>query len=79
MTVTREEFDAALTNLRELEQVVAQNTADLKVQFERIAQLQLELDRNRLASEERSGKKKSTPLPQAAAADRPHERRSMPR
>ena len=66
MTVTRDEFDAAL---RELKATVDQNTADLKIQFERIAQMQAELDSFRIASERRSRKKKSTPSQPALAAD----------
>jgi hypothetical protein len=79
MAVTREEFDAALTSVRELSETVAQITADLKIQFERIAQMQAELDSLRMASERASRKKKSAPLPPADAADQPDERRSRPR
>jgi hypothetical protein len=68
MTVPREEFDAVV---RELREAVAQHTADLKVQFERIAQMQAELDSNRLALEKRSKRKAATSLPTALAADKP--------
>jgi hypothetical protein len=66
MTVTREEFDAAL---REWKETVDQHTADLKIQFERIAQMQAELDSLRIASQGRSRKRKSTPLQPVLAAD----------
>jgi len=66
MTVMREEFDAAL---RELKETVDQHTADLKTQFERIAQVQAELDSLRMASQRRSRKRKSTPSQPAFAAD----------
>jgi hypothetical protein len=80
MTVTREEFDAALTSVRELTETVAQITADLKIQFERIAQMQAELDSLRIAAERRqSRKKKSAPMSPGVAADQPDERRSRPR
>ncbi len=69
MSVTREQFDAALESLRELQETVERNTADLKIQFERIAQIQAELDANRLATEKRARRKKSAPLPPAIAAD----------
>jgi hypothetical protein len=65
MTISREDFDAAV---RQLEEAVAQNTADLRIQFERIAQMQAELDVLRKASERRS-RKKSTSPPIAVAAD----------
>ena len=67
--------------VRELKDVVAQNTADLKIQFERIAQIQAGLDFLRLASERRSRRKKSAPdeLRPAVVADGPNERRSRPR
>jgi hypothetical protein len=65
MTVLREEFDAVV---RELRDAVAQHTADLKIQFERIAQMQAEFDSHRLT---RSTRKKATPLPTALAADKP--------
>lgn len=79
MTITREEFDAVVTSLGELKDAVAQNATDLKIQFERIAQMQAELDSYRFASEKRPTRKKSSPSPVAAAADRPNERRSHPR
>jgi len=79
MTIRREEFDAALASLRELRDAVAQNAADLKIQFERIAQMQAQLDSDRRSDEKRPPRKKSTPSPTAAAADRPRERRSHPR
>jgi hypothetical protein len=66
MTVPREEFD---TVVRELRDAAEQNAADLKIQFERIAQLQAELDCLRMASERRSSRKKSAPAPLASAAD----------
>jgi hypothetical protein len=72
MTIPREEFD---TVVRELRDAVAQNAADLKIQFERIAQMQAELDSLRMAAERRSRKKKSAQLPPAVAADQPDERR----
>jgi hypothetical protein len=55
MTVPREEFD---TVVRELRDAVAQNRADLKIQCERIAQMQAELDSLRMAAERRSSRKK---------------------
>jgi hypothetical protein len=76
MTIPREEFD---TVVRELRDAVAQNAADLKIQFERIAQMQAELDSLRMASERASRKKKSAQLPPTAAADQPAERCSRPR
>jgi hypothetical protein len=66
MTVPRDEFENVVRDLRN---AVEQNTADLKIQFERIAQIQAELDSLRMASERASRKKKSTPLPLATAAD----------
>jgi len=52
-----------------LKETVDQHTADLKIQFERIAQMQAELDSLRVASQGRSRKRKSTPLQPALAAD----------
>jgi hypothetical protein len=69
MTVPREEFD---TVVRELRDAVAQNRADLKIQCERIAQMQAELDSLRMAAERRSSRKKSVPAPAARAADVGH-------
>jgi hypothetical protein len=66
MTVSRDEFE---TVVRELRDALAQHTADLKVQFERIAQMQAELDSLRMASARASRKKKSPPTPMAVAAD----------
>jgi hypothetical protein len=81
MTVTREELDAVLASLRELKDAVTQNSVDLKIQFERISQMQAEVDSLRIAFEKRSSRKKSMPnqLPRATAAHRPDERRSRPR
>ena len=66
MTVSRDEFENVV---RELRETLAQHTADLKVQFERIAQMQAELDSMRMASERKSRKKKTIPMPPAVAAD----------
>lgn len=66
MTIPREEFD---TVVRELRDAVAQNAADLKIQFERIAQMQAELDSFRMAAERRQSRKKSTASSAAIAAD----------
>jgi hypothetical protein len=68
MTVSQEEFDAVV---RELKEAVAQHAADLKIQFERIAQMQAELDSLRMASERRSARRKSVAPRPAAAADVP--------
>ena len=76
--IVREDLEAVV---RELKDAVAQNADDLKIQFERIAQIQAEVDSLRMASEKRSRRKKSAPhlFPQAVAADGPTERRSRPR
>jgi hypothetical protein len=58
-TLSREEFDAVVRELKDA----------LKIQFERIAQMQAELDVLRMASERRSSRKKSAPAPAAIAAD----------
>lgn len=68
MTVSRDEFESVV---RELRDAVAQNAADLRIQFERIAQMQAELDSLRMAAERRSRKKKSATTPLAVAADAP--------
>ena len=66
MTVSRDEFDSVVNELRD---AVAQIKADLKIQFERIAQMQAELDSLRMASAQSSRKKKSAYAPSAIAAD----------
>ena len=66
MTISRDEFDNVV---RELRDAVAKNAADLKIQIERIAQLQAELDLSRRSSERRASRKKSAPQPTAIAAD----------
>jgi hypothetical protein len=79
MTITREDLDAILSGLRELKDAVAQNTADLKIQFARIAQIQADVDSLRIGSAKRSLRRKSAPLAPAVAAGTPIERRSRPR
>lgn len=75
--MTSGEMESAI---RELKDAVARNTADLATQFQRIAQMQAELDVIRAASGGNgSRRKKSVPVPAAAAADTSHERRSRPR
>jgi hypothetical protein len=70
----REDLETAV---RELKDAAAQNTANPKIQFERIAQIQAEVDALRLGSDRRSRRKKSVPdhLPPAIAADGPSARR----
>jgi hypothetical protein len=68
MTLSRDEFEKVVGELRD---AVAQHGADLKIQFERIAQMQAELDTLRIASQRRSRKKKSVTTPLAMAADGP--------
>jgi hypothetical protein len=68
MTVSRAEFD---TVVRELQEAVAQHAADLKIQFERIAQMQAELDSLRMASERRTARRKSVAAQPMVAADVP--------
>jgi hypothetical protein len=74
MTATSDHLAAIVGDLKEL---VERNTADLKVQFERIAQLQAEVDVLRAASNGSNShrKKFSGSLPAHVAADR----RSSPR
>jgi hypothetical protein len=79
MTISREEFEGALASLRVLTDAVAQHTLELKIQFERIAQIQAELDSSRGGSQKRSRQKKSPTVATAADAGRPDERRSHPR
>jgi hypothetical protein len=57
-TPSREEFDSVV---RELKSTIDQHTSDLRVQFERIAQMQAELDHLRMASERPARRKKSPP------------------
>ena len=64
MTVSRDEFEKVV-------RAVEQNAADLKTQFERIAQMQAELDSLRMKSERASRKKKAVTTPLAIAADVP--------
>ena len=53
MTVSRMEFESVV---RELKATLDQHASDLHVQFERIAQMQAELDLLRMASEPSSRK-----------------------
>ena len=66
MTIPREEIDEVI---RRLGDAVAQNTADLRIQFERIAQIQAELDALRKPSARRSSRKKSAQHAIDVAAD----------
>jgi hypothetical protein len=68
--------------VRELKDAVDKNTADLTIQFERIAQLQAEVDLLRVGSTGKtSRRKKAAPdqLTPSVAADGSNERRSRPR
>jgi hypothetical protein len=69
MTLSREEFE---TLVRELRDAVERHTAELKIQFERIAQMQAELDSLRMTIERRASRKKSMSEPLTTAADRRH-------
>jgi len=81
MTSSGTHENAILASLRELKDAVAQNTADLAIQFQRIAQIQAELDVLRSGLQEKgSARKKSPPHRlRSVAADRLHDRRSRPR
>ncbi|MDO8794272.1 MAG: hypothetical protein Q7J25_06605 [Vicinamibacterales bacterium] len=67
--------DAVLASLRQLKDAVAQNTADLAIQFQRIAQMQAELDVLRSALPEKGSARKKSPPDRlrSVAADRLHD------
>ena len=70
-----------LASPRQLKDAVAQNTADLAIQFQRIAQMQAELDVLRSALPEKGSARKKSPPDRlrSVAADRLHDRWSRPR